>query len=1085
MLTCALIIILSGPTGLASDESGESTEREKAWWKTAREMIERVTHDQGRTVLDIESPKWFEAKYHTIGRMPLIDTCLRKPLVMPEVAIWADERAQASDGGMSELFELAHHLSCEIAAPSPSFETPDRAPDWLVSLDHEFTNLPFDEEIRNAIYNTVEALFHGQSCRNRAFGALSHEEREKVMELLPGYFVNQTPTGEVVRGYTTDTSDHVELIDLLQKVNFDEMLGAAGLIAEAADGLRMAFDSISLADEDGISREIVYERETPIGRILIGGTENNVYTEEYVLLIDLGGDDLYLNHPAATSLDGPGAAIHADISGNDTYRSGHFSQGSAIAGVTAFLDFDGNDTYRAGHYSQGAALCGFSFFCDGGGDDTYNGDLGVQCFSIFGYSIFAELSGRDTYRCNAMGQGCASTLGVSVLVEAQGDDLYRAGGRYGFYSNYDSSCAQGAASGMRPWPPNDKITVYGGIGFLSEGAGNDCYHAYIIGQGGSYIFSLGMLVDSEGNDTYDCERYCRGVGVHLSAAVAVDRAGDDVQNGSYGNTGYSLDRSSGVFVDFDGNDTYRTSGGIGFGHKPRGCGIFVDISGNDTYAGWENNYGKADWPFGDDQFSTGFFLDLHGSDLYPGEKYRNNGVWEEGAFGYGEDTVMETPHGDIPAWWSPEPTGAGMSADFGEREKTTDGELQNIIGLLASSSPLIRLTAMDRNKSSTGTLLDAVSCIAQKGGRAQRKHCIDVIQVMGIRGEIDAVRCRKIAPLLACEDYDMRLLALNALRQQKVGDPLLLQPVAKLALEDPSEEVRSMACLTLGVSGWSGALKSLTGALNDPHWMVRRRAAIGLADLAHQDSHDDLLSILKEDPSFQVRAYAAKALGKLGRSETIPALENALDDDSAFVRCLVARTLLLDYSRAGAMEVLIDLIDWPNRPLRNRWVMEFLTDYTAQSIPHRKDDWRTWWREAGDDFDPAVHREMYDQLAEARKLERSGEKRNAAEAYRKIYCRHPDHQAVANNLSDLLNSIAWELAVSGTELPRGLELARESVSIRSNPMNIDTLAVLYYLNDERDKAVKTLEDAAVDAEESEKEQFLKRLEEFRTGELVL
>ena len=64
-------------------------------------------------------------------------------------------------------------------------------------------------------------------------------------------------------------------------------------------------------------------------------------------------------------------------------------------------------------------------------------------------------------------QAAASTLGVAILAEAGGDDVFRAGGKQGFYEKTDAACAQGAASGMRMWPPSTGITVYGGIGFLS------------------------------------------------------------------------------------------------------------------------------------------------------------------------------------------------------------------------------------------------------------------------------------------------------------------------------------------------------------------------------------------------------------------------------------------------------------------------------------------------------------------------------------------------------------------------------------------------------------------------------------------
>ena len=105
--------------------------------------------------------------------------------------------------------------------------------------------------------------------------------------------------------------------------------------------------------------------------------------------------------------------------------------------------------------------------------------------------------------------------------------------------------------------------------------------------------------------------------------------------------------------------------------------------------------------------------------------------------------------------------------------------------------------------------------------------------------------------------------------------------------------------------------------------------------------------------------------------------------------------------------------------------------------------------------------------------------------YREIYRDMPGHRGAAKDLADLTNSISWNLAVSGKDLARGLRLAKESVEANANAMNIDTLAVLYYLNGEREKAEETLRDAMEGATETEKNQYGTRLEEFETDNLIL
>ena len=53
---------------------------DQQWWKSASNEIRRMLEETGRTVKDIEQPKWFEPGYCTLGRMPLVDTALAQPL---------------------------------------------------------------------------------------------------------------------------------------------------------------------------------------------------------------------------------------------------------------------------------------------------------------------------------------------------------------------------------------------------------------------------------------------------------------------------------------------------------------------------------------------------------------------------------------------------------------------------------------------------------------------------------------------------------------------------------------------------------------------------------------------------------------------------------------------------------------------------------------------------------------------------------------------------------------------------------------------------------------------------------------------
>ena len=65
-------------------------------------------------------------------------------------------------------------------------------------------------------------------------------------------------------------------------------------------------DNLALLKEDLVSRfaakkgDILYEAMTPIGKVIVGNTGPNVYSEDAALILDLGGDDLYLNNAGGT-----------------------------------------------------------------------------------------------------------------------------------------------------------------------------------------------------------------------------------------------------------------------------------------------------------------------------------------------------------------------------------------------------------------------------------------------------------------------------------------------------------------------------------------------------------------------------------------------------------------------------------------------------------------------------------------------------------------------------------------------------------------------------------------------------------------
>jgi len=626
---------------------------------------------------------------------------------------------------------------------------------------------------------------------------------------------------------------------------------------------------------------------------------------------------------------------------------------------------------------------------------------------------------------------------------------------------------------MRPWPTYGKITVYGGIGFLSEAGGNDTYHAYNIGQGGSYLFALGMLVDSGGDDTYAGKNYTRGVGVHLSAGVCVDRAGNDLHLGDYGQNGMSLDRSAGVFLDLDGDDVYRAVSGMGYATKPRGCAVFLDAQGDDVYGKGRDLCGHPHPPYGEDAESTALFFDLGGRDAYPKAKYANDSVWTERIFGRGEDASLSGPDGDGGPAWSLPAAGKPL-ADSAWLEGLT------------SPVTLVRFAAFRRLEAEpdAGQHL-LLSRVARAGHAHARRDLVDALRIRLLGEGMGEKEVSKWRPLLDSPDRELRLLGLHLMSERPTKDPALVRRASALALSDPSRDVRGMACLALGESGAKEALPALLQALRCPWWGVRRRAAVALGELGFEEAGEALVSASASDPVAGVRGRAAAALGAIGSKAYLPAIEARLVDEGEVARFFAARSLVKDHGRLAGMDHLVSLLRWRGGPLKDRLLGRFLRAYTGRSLPLREPAWRAWWEDARGSFDGAKHAEIFGLFEKAEEAKREGREDRALSLYREVRTRMPRHAGACGEVSTMLNGRAWGAAVSGENLEQGLAWAKESVEAKAEVNNVDTLSVLQYLTGRKAEAIKTLQDALEKGLGGDGELLRHRLAELRSGTLKL
>jgi len=400
---------------------------------------------------------------------------------------------------------------------------------------------------------------------------------------------------------------------------------AAGKCVEALDTARRA-----LKPADDVS----FDWETPLGWIRVRGAGNDrIDARDALLLVDLGGDDVYTGGAGASSATRP-LGLCLDLAGDDRYEGGRVAQGAGVCGVGVLLDVAGDDTYEAEQMAQGVGQFGFGALLDLAGDDTYRARWSAQGCGYFGVGLLADAAGKDAYGIDGDGQGFGGVGGVGVLADRAGDDTYTAepdgpkSGRPSYHSEgkVAVSNAQGCGMGRRG-DGADGHNWAGGLGVLLDVEGNDRYVSGNWSMGTGYWFGTGLLWDGAGNDSYDGYVWSQATGAHFCIGALVDEGGDDTHLArSYNSLAFGHDFTIALLVDGGGNDSYATEAdGLGFSIN-RSIAMLVDTGGNDTYrsksrpgaARYDKRFREPE-TYWTDTHSLGLFLDIGGTDTWNDE----------------------------------------------------------------------------------------------------------------------------------------------------------------------------------------------------------------------------------------------------------------------------------------------------------------------------------------------------------------------------------------------------------------------------------------------------------------------------------
>lgn len=594
-------------------------------------------------------------------RLPAVTRALSKPLEMPAMALEAVGDVNQAGISLSKLVESSGFWWTEkrpdanadpkkpgqgpvpgavpAAAKHEDLDDDDRLIQAFADFEIEAGNIPddaFRDEIRKAIgplpkpmRRPLGDLLAAMQAASKAFSESMHGFDQETRDFLleKGAAFNHPEKEET-------PEDQRKVAQLYwDKFRTPALLQSTVALARAMETLIPA----CALDAKVKTPPVLFERQTPMGLVVVGGLGKNSYEKDAALIVDLGGDDNYRNN-AGGGMHVPGrVALVLDCAGNDRYESKKEGvQGSGVLGVGVLVDLAGDDSYLAGNLSQGCGQMGFGLLVDRAGKDKYDGGGVVQGAGQFGIGLLQDDAGDDDFKATICAQGFGGPAGLGLLRDYKGNDKYFAGGKYPDTVRDKSkflSMSQGFGYGLRHTGQTEQGGlaivgfVMGGVGLLLEGAGDDVYDGGVFSQGAGYWYALGMLADESGNDTYKAVRYSQGASAHLGAGLLGDFWGND----SYTSWGVSQacahDFSVAMLLDYLGNDNYKAeSMAQGVANARGSFAWLIDRDGTDNYnyLGKDKNCWGAvatgEYEANAKPASFGFFYDLAGKDIYKGSR---------------------------------------------------------------------------------------------------------------------------------------------------------------------------------------------------------------------------------------------------------------------------------------------------------------------------------------------------------------------------------------------------------------------------------------------------------------------------------
>jgi hypothetical protein len=785
-------------------------------------------------------------------RLAVVDTLLASPLAIPQ---WTSSRLarlqSAEDGGspvlkeLQGLLERSQEIPPRALAPPPSFPEAKSGASFLDLLNAacRFVTVPRERAFSHLSAEEFRILW---SEAHRLLEE-SREDRDKSLFELEREEWETTAWGE-------------RLLSQMSRLDLHSYL---------SHGIHV----LSRLEEEGPKRagswtpaDSVVRVEWEGGWAMLGTKGRDIFRGSASLILDPGGDDLYLLDPPESPAP---LSVIIDLGGNDTYQGGDRAPyASGFFGIALLLDQEGDDRYQGGSFTLGAGWCGIGYLRDASGFDTYQGDIFVEGAGCCGIGLLQDEAGGDTYAASLESQGFGFVGGAGLLRDREGRDLYAIRPLYTDvlrYQDHVLSLSQGFAYGWRPhWS--------GGVGILWDEAGHDVYLADIFGQGGSYWFGLGLLADDTGHDTYTGFQYVQGSGVHLGVGVLRDAEGNDHYQAKGVSQGCGHDWAPGFLLDERGEDVYVAADLSQGAGSANGFGLLWDGGGSDAYYARDSvstqGYGNPRRGYG----SIGLVVDASGRDHFH-NRSRNGprrpweAMWAQGSrWGALVDARGEEEESRV---WPPD-----EPLPVPERPYS----IPELFAMASSGEPKFRLYRehgleglRERGKETVRSLLHLLGTPDARDRNTVREILVD----------LDSL---SLEPLVG-------VLEAGGPEPSWAGEGLAPAPPRDpVALRGWRRRERRLVCDILGRTGRPEALPAVLSVLEDTSWTHRAAAAEAVGRIGAPEAAAAICAIL-DDPHPQVRVKGAWALGRIESDSVVPCLVEALGDPYFGVRWIASAAL--------------------------------------------------------------------------------------------------------------------------------------------------------------------------------------------------